>query len=156
MKVELFLSILGFLVPQIKRGRSKRVQKCRCRKPVRSAADRTTFRCRVPLQIPPSLVIHVRLSGADAGGSLLPGTPSSKIHPSSIQSRRRGAHRLAAKVEESLAALWESSPHAQTWSHSPECACGYEEWSMPREAAERGPALSWVGLMAPTLGWLWQ
>lgn len=71
------------------------MQERRCREPVRSAADWSTFRCRVPPQTPPSLVIQVRLSGGDTGGSLLPGTPSSKIHPSSIQSRRRGAHRLA-------------------------------------------------------------
>lgn len=29
-------------------GRSKKVQICRCREPVRSAADWSTFRCRVP------------------------------------------------------------------------------------------------------------
>lgn len=98
MQVEISLLIFGLLVSQTRQGRSEKVQKCRCREPVRSAAQQTGAHSGAdpPSQTPPSLVIHVRLSGGDTGGSLLPGTPSSKMHPSIIQSRRRRARRLAA------------------------------------------------------------
>lgn len=41
MQVELSLLMFGLLVSQTRRGRSEKVQKCRCREPVRSAAQQT-------------------------------------------------------------------------------------------------------------------